>query len=224
MQQMLRRLRNGPGSSAEADSLLARHLVESDRLLLAALKLARSPGVPFTSGFRAVPIGTDRLLAAHPRLPFLYLDARDQLQTPFIVAEQYEPEVLSALDRLVQPGMKVIELGAGQGYHTLTLAQLVGTTGKVVAVEQDPVRFAVLRDNVVVHELASFVTPILHRDLETGLLELIETPDLVRIAGNCGIGQSDPIVRDLLRKPGCRVLLGVDVLAGGLPEFDRSRP
>lgn len=43
------------------------------------------------------------------------------------------------LDRLApRPGERVVHIGAGTGYYTAILAQLVGLEGKVVAVECDP--------------------------------------------------------------------------------------
>ena len=60
----------------------------------------------------------------------------------------------------LRPGMNVLEIGAGSGYHAAVMAQLVGPTGHVHAVERigGLVRFAkenLVRagvDNVTVHE------------------------------------------------------------------------
>lgn len=162
---------------------LLKHLEESDRLLLAALRMARSPvATPEMGGFRGVAIGNDRLLAPHPLMPFVYLDSRDLRQTPHIVAGSFEPEVQWALGRLVQPGACVLEVGAGQGFHTLSLARLVGPTGKVVVLEHDTTLQAVLRDNVVAHDLGGQVTAErrpLHVLGPTAVSAL--APDLVRV-------------------------------------------
>jgi FkbM family methyltransferase len=49
--------------------------------------------------------------------------------------------------QLTQPGMKVVDIGATIGYHTICLAQCVGDSGCVRAFEPDPHNFAVLEDN-----------------------------------------------------------------------------
>lgn len=47
----------------------------------------------------------------------------------------YEPHVMAALDRVLEPGMTVIDGGANIGIVTMAAAELVGPTGAVVAVE-----------------------------------------------------------------------------------------
>jgi len=42
------------------------------------------------------------------------------------------------LTPFVRPGMTVLEPGPGMGYFTLELARLVGTSGRVVAVDVQP--------------------------------------------------------------------------------------
>lgn len=133
--------------------VLLQHLEESDRLLLAAVKLAQA--APPTPTFAPVALGNGRVLAPHPAVPFVYLDANDLTETPFILAGRFEVGVTSVLERLVRPGDHVLELGAGQGYHTLALAALVGPSGSVVVPEPWP---AVLRENVTAHRLG-VVTP-----------------------------------------------------------------
>lgn len=49
------------------------------------------------------------------------------------------------LEPFVQPGMNVLEPGPGMGFFTLELARLVGTRGRVVAVDIQPKMIAGLR-------------------------------------------------------------------------------
>jgi FkbM family methyltransferase len=125
----------------------ARHfeeaLQETDRLLLALLKGAdlaggAGPEAAAAHSTAAAYVGAGRLLAPHPHWPFIYLDADEPLATPPALLQRYEPAVRAALERLVRPGDTVVEAGAGQGYHTLTLAALVGPAGAVLALEPDP--------------------------------------------------------------------------------------
>ncbi|MGV3658978.1 MAG: class I SAM-dependent methyltransferase [Prosthecobacter sp.] len=45
----------------------------------------------------------------------------------------------------VKPGMAVCDMGCGNGYHTLPLAEMVGETGKVYAVDAQPEMIEMLR-------------------------------------------------------------------------------
>lgn len=70
----------------------------------------------------------------------------------------FERSTVAAYSRLLRPGMTVIDVGANIGAHTLRFAQLVGPTGRVVAVE--PTAWAVrkLRKNLSLNrELAARV-------------------------------------------------------------------
>jgi FkbM family methyltransferase len=52
------------------------------------------------------------------------------------------------LDRFVEPGATVVDVGANIGYNTLHAARRAGARGRVVAVEPAPDNLAVLRRNV----------------------------------------------------------------------------
>ena len=47
----------------------------------------------------------------------------------------YEPEVVSVLQRFIEPGDLVVDVGASVGYHTCIMAHLVGPEGIVLAIE-----------------------------------------------------------------------------------------
>ncbi len=52
-----------------------------------------------------------------------------------IAANTYEPHVVAAMEAYVRPGMTVLDVGANIGYFTLLGAKLVGSQGRVIAVE-----------------------------------------------------------------------------------------
>jgi FkbM family methyltransferase len=52
---------------------------------------------------------------------------------------------LAIVDRLVQPGQQVVDVGAYRGVYTLSLSQRVGSAGRVWAIEPYPPNVAALR-------------------------------------------------------------------------------
>jgi ubiquinone/menaquinone biosynthesis C-methylase UbiE len=60
----------------------------------------------------------------------------------------------------VQPGMTVCDMGCGNGFHTLKLAEMVGPDGHVLAVDIQPEMLKLLRDRMEESGVEN-VTPIL---------------------------------------------------------------
>jgi FkbM family methyltransferase len=58
----------------------------------------------------------------------------------------------TALQRLVQPGMTVVDVGSNLGLYTVLLSQRVGPAGRVLAFEPDPDLFALLQRNCVLND------------------------------------------------------------------------
>jgi FkbM family methyltransferase len=63
------------------------------------------------------------------------LDLDEGIDLSIFLFGCFEPSTTQALKRLVKPGQTVLDVGANIGAHTLTLARLVGTTGRVIAFE-----------------------------------------------------------------------------------------
>jgi len=55
-------------------------------------------------------------------------------------------------------GMKVLEVGAGSGYHAATIAEIIGDTGRVFAIEYLDKLVAVARNNLIRAGYADRVT------------------------------------------------------------------
>jgi len=64
-----------------------------------------------------------------------------------------EPEVICAMQRIVREGDTVIDGGANIGFFTVYLAQLVGPTGKVFAIEPGENNLWKLEENVRLNKL-----------------------------------------------------------------------
>src|SRR6266705_549717 len=58
----------------------------------------------------------------------------------------HKPEEI--LGRLIAPGFTVVELGSGSGPFTIALAQMVGSSGRVIAADVQPAMLAKVRRRV----------------------------------------------------------------------------
>jgi len=70
----------------------------------------------------------------------------------------YEPDLVAAAQKLIQPGDVVYDVGANVGYISLVSAQLSGKSGKVFAFEALPVNVDRLLKNVLINALESRIT------------------------------------------------------------------
>jgi hypothetical protein len=58
---------------------------------------------------------------------------------------ELDPDISPALvGRLVKPGNVVIEVGSNKGGLTMLISAIVGSTGKVIAIEPNPLSYAIL--------------------------------------------------------------------------------
>ncbi len=83
------------------------------------------------------------------------------------------------LGPLVTQGMKVLEPGCGMGFFTLPLARMVGSTGRVVAVDVQPRMLDVLRHRAARCRLLNRVELRLASQDGLGVADLAGTMDLV---------------------------------------------
>lgn len=65
-----------------------------------------------------------------------------------LLARRHEPETMIQLDRLVQPGMIMLDVGAHVGYYACRYAKVVGGHGRIFAFEPHPRTFNMLSRNV----------------------------------------------------------------------------
>lgn len=79
----------------------------------------------------------------------LVVDTRDRLLAPNLLLDGcWEDHLTQWLRRSLKPGATFVDVGANIGYYTILGAQLVGPSGRVVAVEAHPGNVALLRRNV----------------------------------------------------------------------------
>ncbi|SEC68263.1 methyltransferase, FkbM family [Rhizobiales bacterium GAS188] len=81
----------------------------------------------------------------------------NDLSLAMFVGGTYEPNEFALLDRLLRPGMNIIDGGANEGAYTVFFASRVGSTGRVIAVEPSPRELERLRRNIARNSLDNVV-------------------------------------------------------------------
>lgn len=81
------------------------------------------------------------------------LDLKQGIDFAIYLQGGFEPRTLQEYAQLVNSGDTVLDIGANIGAHTLPLAQLVGTNGRVVAFEPTDYAFAKLQRNLELNPL-----------------------------------------------------------------------
>ena len=69
------------------------------------------------------------------------------------VCGSFEPNEFAFLDKVLQPGMTFVDVGANDGYYTLFAARRVGASGRVVAVEPSSRERVNLKRNIARNRL-----------------------------------------------------------------------
>jgi len=74
-----------------------------------------------------------------------------------IALEKYEPYETELILRQVKLGDIIVDVGANIGYYTVLFADKVGKSGKVIAIEPDPINFEILQKNIKENKLFNVV-------------------------------------------------------------------
>jgi FkbM family methyltransferase len=91
------------------------------------------------SASQSAYLGDNTLLCRILTKYFCYVDATDISLTPHLLLNGYwEIWITQLFSRVIQPGWNCIDIGANCGYYTLLMADLVGNSGRVLAVEPNP--------------------------------------------------------------------------------------
>lgn len=89
----------------------------------------------------------------------LLIDTRDRGIAPHLaLTGRWEPYVERTLVRLIKRGQRVVEVGANVGYHTLTMASLVGPTGRIDSFEPNPRLHSLLTDTILLNGFHNVVS------------------------------------------------------------------
>lgn len=97
----------------------------------------------------------------------IYVDAADTSLAPHLMLEGFWQYWITAfLCRNLDPGETAYDLEAGYGYYSLLMSELVGTQGRVVALEYNPWLFQLLRRNLSLNGRDNIV--VTHRIMAGG--------------------------------------------------------
>ena len=102
----------------------------------------------------------------------------------------------------LRPGMKVLEVGAGSGYHAATIAEVLGDTGRVFAIEYLDKLVAVARNNLIRAGYADRVT-LVQGD---GSLGYAERAPYDRILVTAAAPETPPPLLEQLKSDGILVV------------------
>lgn len=137
----------------------------------------------------------------------------------------------------VRPGQFVVEVGANIGAHTVSLAQLVGPQGFVVAFEPQQIAFQTLCANVALNSITNVsclqvVVGAQPGSMKVPMINPLKEENYGGLTlGNYSEGQDTLVVSlDRLNLPACHFLkvdvegMEEDVLRGGRETIARYRP
>jgi FkbM family methyltransferase len=109
---------------------------------------------PFTRGMRVV---------CRRKGVWWDLDLDEGIDLSIYVLGAYEPGILRAYSSIIARGDVVFDIGANVGAHALHFARLVGSTGRVIAIEPTDYATAKLQKNLLINpEFAARVTARQH--------------------------------------------------------------
>jgi FkbM family methyltransferase len=121
-------------------------------------------------------------------------DLRNSIAREVFFTGNYEPPETILIRRLVDPGGAFVDVGAHWGYFSLIMAERVGATGRVVAIEADPRIYAILERNFALSNLPQVQLVYAAVAAESGVLPLIGFDEqdnnwgISRIAGGSDLG------------------------------------
>lgn len=89
----------------------------------------------------------------------MYLDPRS-ISSGEIAFGTYEHDTVQIFQKLVKPGMTVVDVGAHVGFYTLLAARLVGDNGRVYAFEPNPEVYNILVRNIQINGYREIVRAV----------------------------------------------------------------
>jgi FkbM family methyltransferase len=126
-------------------------------------------------------LGNEVLLCRVLGRYLLYADCQDVGIMPHLSMNGYwETWMTLAVARVIQPGWNCVDVGANHGYYTLLMASIVGSGGKVVALEPNPKLVNLLQRTLLVNNFQTRTTVLndAASDRSGDILKLVIPPGL----------------------------------------------
>ncbi|MCA1799503.1 MAG: FkbM family methyltransferase [Xanthomonadaceae bacterium] len=99
----------------------------------------------------ALPAPAEALVQMRGGYQLSLRPATDALERRMYNARTYEAATLALFDQVLRAGDAVVDVGANLGLMTLHAARIVGSTGRVVALEPHPVYYARLVEHLILN-------------------------------------------------------------------------
>jgi len=89
----------------------------------------------------------------------MFLAPKGRYPSPDMVMDRYEMATTKLFRQIIKPGMVVVDIGANIGYFTLLAAELVGSSGRVLAFEPESENYSLLQTNIQLNTFSN-IRPI----------------------------------------------------------------
>ena len=83
----------------------------------------------------------------------IQVNPTDYIQLMIYYFGTFEPHCLSYLQRCVDKGGTIVDVGANIGVYTLESSLIVGRTGRVIAIEAAPLHVKAIKDNIKLNKI-----------------------------------------------------------------------
>ena len=151
---------------------------------------------------------------------------------------EYSEDEATYLAKLLAPGDVVVEVGANIGAHTIGLANVVGSEGRVIAIVAHPAHFQLLSTNIALNSLGNVQTINLAAGATQGSINLpdvdFKRPEnfgIVELSpGGAGAEVTVAPLDDLLTLDACKLIkidvegMEREVILGAKAIIDRCQP
>jgi len=100
----------------------------------------------------------------------MFLDPNEFVQTNLMFRGTWEPETWDSMSNYLEKGGGFVDVGAHVGYYSLKAAKIVGSQGRVLAIEPNPDILPVLRKNIAAnYDNIITIVPVACSDSDTTL-------------------------------------------------------
>jgi FkbM family methyltransferase len=123
----------------------------------------------------------------------MFCDAADAAVTPGLLSGHYESHLTAVFEQYCTSGMTAIDVGANLGYYSLLASRLVGSSGRVVALEPNSENCRLLLSSLRLHDTTNVQLLPVAADTATGWAYYS-----THVGSNGGLIEGD----DLLSHPG----------------------